>query len=159
MNGWMNENQKNADCKERLKEQVAGILFLSTPSILLVCSLQMWRKLSRRVCRPLWLAEGWVRPWRYVLVNTAFWGQLLISWTFTLDMSFLELNLCKSRTPILLMSQWMAQDKIMAVYDSPHQGWSLQSLPNPRSTLFQIFLSNPSILEFLKVYNYQHLVR
>lgn len=73
-------------------------------------------------------------------------------------MSFQEVHLHRSRPLILLMRQWMAQDQTMAVYDSPHQGWRLQSLPNPEPVLFQLCFRNFSILEFLKLNNDQHLV-
>lgn len=71
------------------------------------------------------------------------------------DKSFLRVHLYRSCTLILLMSYWMAQDKIITSYYCPHQGWSLQSLPNLGLVLLQLFLRNSSILEFLRLSNYQ----
>lgn len=63
------------------------------------------------------------------------------------DMSFLEVHLYVSCT-LILLSQGMAQDKIVAAYYSSSSGLD-SPVSNHGPVLFQLFFRNSSILEFL----------
>ena len=83
MNEWMNESHKNANCKERLEEQVAVYFFFPHPAFSWCAACRCGGSCQEGCADPCdWLRDEWGLEGRYWWTRASR-GQLLISWHFT----------------------------------------------------------------------------